>query len=368
MLKSITIQNIQSHVFSELSFHKGMNVITGPSDVGKSTIIKAFNWLINNRPSGDVLNNWDIGKEPAGVEAEFDDGTIALIREDSSNKYILTEEETKTFSALKGEKPEEVKNFLNLSDHNIQTQHESYFLLQNTPGEVAKQLNDLVGLDLIDRMYSVINSRINVTNSRISYLQKDRNEKEEELVKYEKLNEIGSLLLKIEKMYEKFVAQTTETNFLNQSIVSLDLIKKERAKYSEILGAKSSLQKLQSKIEALNEINEKLNFIERTIDVLNKIREDKSAEQEWSKIKSIYDGLIIKITKTQKINDDLSYLSTKLDSIHEIKENQKTQKEKKTIIQQKLKDLLEKLVENQMCPLCLSPITKKQISIIEGNL
>ena len=40
MIKSITLENIQSHVYSELNLHEGVNVITGDTDAGKSTIIK----------------------------------------------------------------------------------------------------------------------------------------------------------------------------------------------------------------------------------------------------------------------------------------------------------------------------------------
>ena len=48
MIKSLHIQNFQSHKKTTLKFHKGINVVIGQSDSGKSAIIRALNWTINN--------------------------------------------------------------------------------------------------------------------------------------------------------------------------------------------------------------------------------------------------------------------------------------------------------------------------------
>ena len=57
MIQSLQINNFQSHKYSVMELHKGVNVIIGPSDSGKTTILRALRWLVWNRPSGDAFRS-----------------------------------------------------------------------------------------------------------------------------------------------------------------------------------------------------------------------------------------------------------------------------------------------------------------------
>ncbi|MFR9297315.1 MAG: AAA family ATPase, partial [Aedoeadaptatus pacaensis] len=43
-IEKIILVNFQSHVYSELSLSRGVNVIVGPSDSGKTAIMRALRW------------------------------------------------------------------------------------------------------------------------------------------------------------------------------------------------------------------------------------------------------------------------------------------------------------------------------------
>ena len=58
MLSCLSIENFQSHEHSFLEFSKGINVITGSSDSGKTAILRALYWIIWNRPQGDSFKSW----------------------------------------------------------------------------------------------------------------------------------------------------------------------------------------------------------------------------------------------------------------------------------------------------------------------
>ena len=53
-IKSIELQNFQSHVKTiiEPAGPGFLTVITGPSDSGKTAIIRALKWLLYNQPQG----------------------------------------------------------------------------------------------------------------------------------------------------------------------------------------------------------------------------------------------------------------------------------------------------------------------------
>ena len=94
MFKRITIKNFQAHKKLELSFDPHVTTIVGPSDVGKSAVIRAIAWLATNRPSGtEFIRD---GAKTAIVELEIDGHTIRRERSKSLNLYVLDGQEFKT--------------------------------------------------------------------------------------------------------------------------------------------------------------------------------------------------------------------------------------------------------------------------------
>ena len=57
MLKELQLVNFQSHKNTNLVFDPGFNCIVGPSDNGKSVIIRAINWIRTNRPKGSDFSH-----------------------------------------------------------------------------------------------------------------------------------------------------------------------------------------------------------------------------------------------------------------------------------------------------------------------
>ncbi|HHY27192.1 MAG TPA: AAA family ATPase [Desulfitobacterium dehalogenans] len=76
VLKALRLQNFQSHGNTHIEFagQGCLTVITGPSDSGKSAIIRALKWLLYNSPRGDGFIT--VGKDICGVRAVYDDETV----------------------------------------------------------------------------------------------------------------------------------------------------------------------------------------------------------------------------------------------------------------------------------------------------
>ena len=62
MLKKLTINNFQSWKKTTIKWHKGVNVIIGKSDKGKSALFRSMYFLIKNRPLGDGFISWEADK------------------------------------------------------------------------------------------------------------------------------------------------------------------------------------------------------------------------------------------------------------------------------------------------------------------
>ncbi|MFW6173626.1 MAG: AAA family ATPase, partial [Elusimicrobiota bacterium] len=141
MIKSLELNNFQSHKNSLLEFDPGVNIIVGNTDSGKSSLIRSLKLVIYNKPSGDsFISHW---AKQLNVKLEVDDHTIQRVK-GSSNKYILDDKEFTSFGTTT---PDEINQVINMSDVNTQFQLDPAFLLSSTSGEVAQYLNKVANLD-----------------------------------------------------------------------------------------------------------------------------------------------------------------------------------------------------------------------------
>ncbi|AYO30533.1 hypothetical protein D2962_07770 [Biomaibacter acetigenes] len=87
-IKSIKLVNFQSHKNTEISLDEGLTVILGPTDQGKSAIIRALKWVLYNEPRGtDFIT---VGCKYCRVTLEMSNGTVIIRERDGNkNRYIL---------------------------------------------------------------------------------------------------------------------------------------------------------------------------------------------------------------------------------------------------------------------------------------
>ena len=155
MLTSLCIKNFQNHSTLDVELDPHITCIIGGSDRGKSAIIRALRWVCTNRPSGDA--HIQDGKNSCEVDLEIDDKTILRRKTPSVNKFAFNEQEYKSFGQ---DVPDPIADFLNLSPLNFQSQHDPPFWLSDTAGQVSRNLNAVVDLDVIDKSMSEVSRRL----------------------------------------------------------------------------------------------------------------------------------------------------------------------------------------------------------------
>jgi exonuclease SbcC len=156
MIEYLTLRNFQNHRNSRVDFVDGLTVISGSSDNGKSSILRAISWVVFNRPTGSEFITR--GENVCEVTLKCTDAppvTRVKSRDGKKNYYMVGDQKLK---AMGQTVPEEVTKVLGINEVNIQPQFSDYFLLQESPGEVAKFFNQLTNLDVIDRAF-LLNKR-----------------------------------------------------------------------------------------------------------------------------------------------------------------------------------------------------------------
>lgn len=159
MIRKLTLRNFQSHEDLEIELGSVTSIV-GPSDVGKSAILRALRWVALNKPRGDAFVK-DGAKETL-VRVETDKGIVERRRGSQKNLYRV---EKRDLVAFGHEVPEEVDRVLGLGEINFQGQHDPPYWFSLSPGQVSKQINEIVDLDLVDRTLANLASKIRKTKT-----------------------------------------------------------------------------------------------------------------------------------------------------------------------------------------------------------
>lgn len=367
MIKQVVINNYQSHTDSILDFVDGVNVITGSSDSGKSAIMRALLWVFENRPLGDAFKNWKAkDKDNVYVGIQFSEDT-ALEKEriGTKNQYTITGEESHTLEALKTDVPDEVSEVANLADYNIQTQHNPYFLLQNSAGEVARKLNELIGLDVIDTIFKNLNSSVQSWKNKTSDLSKDIQSLDEQIKGMSFLDEIQAIVDKLNTSVIQQERIESESRGLHSALQDIEELNEEIYTLEIDPELEKEIAVLEEKIKVFQSRKDEYDNLQRVIYNLREINEAIQGEEEWLTIEGAYGVLRDTISVFQNQSKELNSLQTCLTSL---KQNSDWIKERETIIEDQIVAQRNLLKKAKVCPVCYSSIDDKAIKRIEGNL
>ena len=327
MINKININNFQSHKSTELELDKGVNIIIGSSNSGKTAILRALFWLIYNRPSGtSFASHWILDNEKLNSFIEIilkkNNFGIHRFKNENDNSYAKVNNseisglKRETFKALRSEVPEEIKEVLNLSDVNIQKQMDAPFLLSASAGEVARFFNKIVKLDIIDVMLKNVESMKRKNKNDILNIENANIELNIKLEKYNWIGEAEKLVNRLDCLNDKLENYKDDRNDICMDIGMYNV--------SWIILSKT--KDLDNIIELVNEIESLINMqeqrkedkidLEYTIDNYFYSKEDLVNSENIPEA----ENLIIEIEKYEKYYNIQSDFRNKLfDEINQIK-------------------------------------------------
>jgi DNA repair protein SbcC/Rad50 len=203
MIRAISIMNWQSHRNTRLSFSEGVNVIVGQPNSGKTAILRALLWLVENRPSGasQFMPHWE-KQCVSSVAVELENGIAVQLSKElrvakddkkvvDQSTYMLNSAE---FSGIGTNVPDQIREALNLDELNVQRQLDSPFVLSSSAGEVARIINRVTHLESVDEWVSALTTRINKLNGTVSSLEEERKTLAERIDEYKDLPSLEVML------------------------------------------------------------------------------------------------------------------------------------------------------------------------------
>lgn len=344
MIEKLKLKNFQSHKNSVVDFGPGVNAITGPSHSGKSGCIRSLRLLAFNRPMGDGYRS-DWTDDPTVVEIQKDEKIISRTKGNNKNEYQLDD---LVFKAFGKNPPEEIVSALNLEEINFQNQHDPPFLLTKTPSEIAKYLNEIVNLDIIDESLSKAKRKVRETKDSISGVEWAIEEKETLVKSTEWVKEADEKLSRIERKNDRTKTINEEIKILQTLIDEIETERETNRLWGEFIEFTEGI------LKTIDEKTKRVEIISNKISVLSVIINEIKIENE--KINSYNELLKLenKITKIEENTKEVDKINAELKNIDDlilsISQEEKTiLKWVKTIssIETKYDEVL-----GDRCPLC----------------
>jgi DNA repair exonuclease SbcCD ATPase subunit len=255
MLKTLSLKNFRS--YKDTSIELGMfTVITGNNGFGKSNLIRALQWNIDNTGTWSSIPRKAKDTKEVSVNIVQDTGTI-LTRfrtcDDKVNAYIITSPDGKELTLDKvgrGDLPPAVTTTVTTAPKGgkqdtlavqFASQHDAPFLLTSSASELETQFSQLVGLEALQKASSEVATGLRKAQNDYNYQLPRRDafltatgrftaiaEAEEIVAKLKKVSDrqeaISTRLLQAQTLYIEYVSLCTVAGNIDQDIASLDKI------------------------------------------------------------------------------------------------------------------------------------------------
>lgn len=165
--EALKLRNFQGHEDFLITFAPDVTTIIGPSDVGKSAVLRALRWVCMNEGSLDDLLREGAANVRVGLKVEHEERYFKVTRERGAvgNIYTLQDREFKAFGVGV---PPPIADALAVNDINFQGQFDAHFWFSLSPPEVSRQLNAVVDLSMIDEALGNMASEVRTATERKS--------------------------------------------------------------------------------------------------------------------------------------------------------------------------------------------------------
>ena len=262
----VTIHNFQSHKDTVLELSPTVNSLEGVSDSGKSAVLRAMLWCLTNKPDGVAFaSNWakdKKGKLKDEVSVSIDN--ITRSRNATVNGYtkFVAGKDPLTYEALKGTVPPDIENAINIGSVNIQRQMDPPFLLSSTPGDAARYVNELIGLEEIDTYQKALKGKAHDNTNSLKDENKRLADAKAALSQYdwvagakEKVEELAGIDAKCAEL-EADLAKLSELDALNEVSAELKAAKSLEKKVTKLIASCPDTEKLESEVAMLKQVDE----------------------------------------------------------------------------------------------------------------
>ncbi len=197
MLKSLTISNFQVYENFVLEFDPLVTTIVGPTDAGKSTLLRALRWVCLNQPGGEEFMRHGTKEVEAILKVE--EHTIARYK-GKQNLYHLDDKDYKSFGQTV---PEPIAQLLNVTSLSFQDQITLPFWFCLPAPQVGRELNSIVNLGVIDQVVAYVATELRQVKAEVEFTSQRLDEARAGRDRLQWVTDADQELLELEQLYSE---------------------------------------------------------------------------------------------------------------------------------------------------------------------
>ncbi len=291
-IKSIRLENFQSHLDTKIDLSPGLNVIVGQSDSGKTSILRGIRWVLFNQPRGTDMKR--VGADFVRVTLTLSDD-VKIIRErtSSKNRYIIKKpkQDDLILEGFGVHVPQEVLDTHQIKPLRIDRDHELIlhisqqldgpFLLEQTSNVRAKTIGRISGAHFLD-----IATR--ETTKDVSKLQIALKENESQVDNIiEKLNPFSFLddanrqIKRSQESYKELVEKNKRSEHLSSILKKLSDINIEKEKIDHSLQIVEEVDRWEYNIQSVTQRLERRNYFSQKYNQKVEMESNIAKCQSW---------------------------------------------------------------------------------------
>ena len=309
-IKKIVLENFQSHDNTTIEFEEGFNVIVGETNSGKTSVLRALQWVLYNNPKGsDFIRT---GADECSVTLYLSNG-MTLTRKrtrDNAGEYIITDATgvSQSYKGFGSSIPIEVYNAhqmppVQLSKDNsvslnMATQLEGPFLISMNPADKANAIGRIIGSQVLDDAIKEVSKDVGNLNREVTSLKKQITQKENEKTFYDFLPDYYIKLRQSEVALEKAAKNKEETAQMKNhkasyenAVQQIDGCQLALEKFDFLPELEKNIPKIELaflKVQEMEEQFSQLTIVDLTIDALkNKIASAPELDKISSSLKEL---------------------------------------------------------------------------------
>lgn len=329
-ITKVILENFQSHKYTEIEFSDGLNIIVGESNNGKTSIIRAIMWAVDNYPLGsDFIMT---GEDSCSVTICYDDFTQIIrtrTRKDTGKYMIYYRDENgylqhEEYAGFTNAIPVNIANVHQMPKVNITKDIETHlnvlsqldgpFLLTESPQVKASAIGRITGTHIIDDAIKESNKVIRNNSKMIKAYSSDLITKQKEL---KSLPDV-TLMESFANEYSNIVTRMKE---LEDFIYKLELYQSRIASYDNIINdEQGELEKYKTQLLLLPLVRDAeskyiyLNTLDKLLKNTCDVMDDIFVENNKLNKHKAFASLLPTVNDARFISDEIAELETHYNS------------------------------------------------------
>lgn len=371
-ISQIVLENFQSHEHSVFDVSENLNIFTGESSNGKSSVMRGMRWLMDNHGRSQRESFIRHGAEYAKVTAVFSNGmTVSRVINEKAHRdngwsiYDPSTGETEKGNTRMVDQIRALFGYTKVQfdtdedlDINFLNQGDGWYFIgdQMTASKRAKVIGAIFGTHYTDAVMRDLEREIRQNRQEVEIRTKDLDKTTEQINDYDYLVEFEEDLKKAAGKIDELQIISERKEKLEQLIDGVIKLKEQEKQINKVLEETMHLDKANSKLNQLEEIAERYHTVTGLlVDRTNIIKNGRTSRALVKELANV-DNANTKLDQLTKLTERHTKLTESINQLVELT----NQKKKLSILinqheeqaNKKRSEYSDLLDEHGVCPTC----------------